>query len=76
MNTFDIVNNAPEGATHYRPKDDEWDEYYIKVVGQGEEHKVFMWIEMQPEWGHWSDIPAYDKDPDNYIKIGELINVY
>ena len=61
----------PEGATHYHPKNEEWDHHYIKVTNaQMDNEEVLVWCELRPEWGHWSDIPVWDKgNKDKYIKI-------
>ena len=71
MNKQEILKSAPEGATHFRQEDEEWGNYYIKVMGE-EKQQVLVWVAIRPEWGHWSDIACYDKNPENYIKLTDI----
>jgi hypothetical protein len=66
----------PEGSTHEHKGNDDWLPHFIKVVNANEDdEEVFQWLALRPEWGHWSDIPAYDKDnKENYIEIVKQSN--
>ena len=61
----------PEGATHYHEEGEEWAFHFIKVTNpQMDNEEVLVWLAIRPEWGHWSEYPAWDKDnKDLYIKI-------
>lgn len=70
-----MSSHLPEGTTHYHKGNDKWKEHCIKVENPNtEDEKVFIWLDLRPEWGHWSDIPVWDKDnKDNYTPIDEIV---
>jgi len=61
------------GATHFHPGNDEWRPTHIKVVDDPSNketgQKVYVWLSFKEDYGEWSDVPVYDKDPGNYVKL-------
>lgn len=71
-----LKNPIPAGTTHYHFKDEEWSEHFIKVINPNtEEEEVFVWLDLNPEWGHWSDIPVWNKEQKHkYIPV-DIIDI-
>ena len=64
MNHSEMIK---KGATHYHPGNSDWRPGYIKVTGPDDNQLIETWLDWHK--GSWSDIPIYDEDPENYIKL-------